>query len=226
MARYRHLSVKFLGIALIAICALTLLLTGSRSGVLCLTGTALVYAWFSPRRIVYIAAMIILGIGTWIALPEQYKERYGSITSDHVDASSQGRLDAWMAGVRMFVDHPVTGVGPAAFAAAYLEREGIWLYSHSLYVELLASLGLLGVISWSTFLYLTIRRLRLMAPARGSPTPARTDNAVFARANYAILAGLLVAGVFGHILFRDTWYIIAALVVAKHRVDTLESGGD
>jgi O-antigen ligase len=125
----------------------------------------------------------------------------------------------------MFIDRPITGVGPAAFAAAYLERDGIWLYSHSLYIELLASLGLLGVITWSIFLYRVIRRLRLMAPTRGSPVPTGTDNTVFVRATYAILAGLLIAGIFGHILFRDTWYLIAALVAARYRVDTLDAGG-
>ncbi len=224
MSRYRGAFAKFAGVAIIGVCFLALILTGSRSGLLCLTGTGLVFAWFSHRRLIYFAVMVIVGIGTWFALPDQYKARYATITSDEVDESSQGRLDAWMAGVGMFIDHPFTGVGPKAFAAAYLERDGVWLYSHSLYIELLASLGLLGVVTWSVFLYCLIRRLRTMAPSRGSPSPADDDNVIFARSNYAILAGLLIAGVFGHILFRDTWYVMAAIVAAKYRVDTFKAG--
>ena len=212
-ARYRGLMPRALCLAMGAICFVTLMITGSRSGVLCLIGTALTYAWFSRHRVALLMAIVMVSVMTWFALPQQYKERYGSMTSQEVDASSQGRLDAWMAGARMFLDYPITGVGPRAFAAAYLSREGVWLYSHSLYVELVASMGLLGTATWAWFLWAVFARLKRLRDE--SDESEDIDTAVFVRAIYAVLVGLLIAGVFGHILFRDTFYVVAALVVSK-----------
>jgi len=124
----------------------------------------------------------------------------------------------------MFIDHPITGVGPQAFAAAYLDREGVWLYSHSLYVELLATMGVLGTAAWVWFLWQILASLRRMSRAPTEDSDHEKDAMVFARANYAVIVGLLIAGVFGHILFRDTWYVVAELVVARENVAKLTSG--
>jgi len=222
IVKYRKPVARFLCFAMMAVCFVTLIITGSRSGVLSLLGTAFTYAWFSRHRFAYFVLIVFLSVATFFAMPEQYKERYGSIASDQVDASSQGRLDAWAAGMRMFVDYPVTGVGPQAFAAAYLQREGMWLYSHSLYVELLASMGVVGTAAWGWFLYQLFAALGRMIKRRKDDEAYQRDTVVFVRATYAIIFGLLVAGVFGHILFRDTWYVLAGLVVAKEKLTLKE----
>lgn len=218
VVKYRKPVARFLCFVLMGVCFVTLIVTGSRSGILSLLGTAFTYAWFSRHRLAYFGLIVFLSVATFFAMPEQYKERYGSIASENVDASSQGRLDAWAAGMRMFVDYPITGVGPQAFAAAYLQREGIWLYSHSLYVELLATMGVVGTAAWCWFLYQVLAALKRMNKRRKDDPAYQRDTVVFVRATYAIIFGLLVAGVFGHILFRDTWYILAGLVVAKEKL--------
>ncbi len=214
-SRFRKIPYRFLLFSLIAFCFLSLLITGSRSGVLTIVAVGFTYAWFSRHRIIYLAALIFLGIATWAALPNQYKERYSSIGGENMDASSRGRLNAWQAGVDMFLEKPIWGVGPGVFAAAYLDRKGIWLYSHSLYVETLATTGLLGLVTWFYFMYQIIKMLGRIGRWRGSPQ-VKNSARIFTRANYAIIAGLLLAGVFGHILFRDTWYMLAALIVARY----------
>lgn len=221
MVRYRRPIARAFCFAMMGICFVTLIVTGSRSGILSLLGTSFTYAWFSRHRIAYFILIVFLSVVTFVAMPEQYKERYGSIASEEVDASSQGRLDAWAAGMRMFVDYPITGVGPQAFAAAYLEREGVWLYSHSLYVELIATMGVVGTVAWGWFLYQVLIALRRMHRRKTETAYFKTDTVVFVRATYAIIIGLLVAGVFGHILFRDTWYVLAALVVAKEKLSLI-----
>jgi len=218
IVKYRRPLSRLLCFGMMGICFVTLIVTGSRSGVLSLLGTSLTYSWFSRHRIAYFILIAFLSVVTFVAMPEQYKERYGSIASDEVDASSQGRLDAWAAGMRMFVDYPITGVGPQAFAAAYLEREGTWLYSHSLYVELLSTMGIVGTAAWCWFLYQVLAALKRMHRRKTADKHYQRDTVVFVRATYAIIIGLLVAGVFGHILFRDTWYVLAALVVAKEKL--------
>ncbi len=213
-ARHKAITARTVVVVLIGFCFVSLMITGSRSGVLCVTAIAFAYAWFSRHRLALMAAVIFLAIATWVALPEQYKVRYGSMTGEEIDASSQGRLDAWMAGLEMFVEKPLLGVGPGVFAAAYLERKGIWLYSHSLYIEAISTTGLLGAFAWGFFMYIILKILADMNRRRGSPAGKRNKIQVFVRASYAILAGLFLAGVFGHILFRDTWYILAGLITA------------
>ncbi|PWB76158.1 hypothetical protein C3F09_01000 [candidate division GN15 bacterium] len=223
MARYRKALVRAICMGLIGICFVTLLITASRSGVLCILAIAFCYAWFSRHRAAYIAALVLLSVATWVVLPEQYKQRYGSITSGQIDESSQGRIDAWKAGLGMFTDRPFVGVGPGVFAAAYLDRHGLWLYSHSLYIEALAETGVIGTTAFFTFLVIMILDLRKLSRIRGVPEARSEELKVFARAGYAIIAGLLVAGVFGHILQRDTWYLMAGLVVAKYNLAAAES---
>jgi probable O-glycosylation ligase (exosortase A-associated) len=223
LARYRHRIVRFLCMAMIGICFLTLLITASRGGVLCILAILVCYAWFSRHRLAYIAALVLFSVVTWIALPEQYKNRYGSIASSQIDDSSQGRLDAWKAGLGMFEEKPFVGVGPGVFAAAYLDRHGLWLYSHSLYIEALAETGILGTATFATLLVLMVLQLGRMSRVRGAPETRREELQVFARSGYAIVAGLLVAGVFGHILQRDTWYLLAGLIVARFNLVEAES---
>jgi len=213
-SRHRTLMTKAIIIALICMCLFCLMITGSRSGVLTIMGVAMVLAWFSRHRIIYFAAMVLLAVGIWIALPEQYKERYGSITDEQVDASAMGRLNAWKSGLGMFMEKPIYGVGPGAFAAAYMERDGIWLYSHSLYVEMIASTGLLGFITWCFFMYQFFTWLIGMKRRRNTAVYIKNKIDVFIHSNYAIISGLLLAGVFGHILFRDTFYMMAGVIVA------------
>ncbi len=213
-SRHKTMMARLFIVSLMGLCLFCLLITGSRSGVITIVGIAITFAWFSRHRLVYYAAMVVLAVGIWIALPEQYKNRYGSITEQEIDAYSQGRLDAWQAGLGRFMEKPVYGVGPGAFAAAYRERDGVWLYSHSLYIETISSTGLLGFVTWWFFMYQFLKMLGDMKRRRGSPDYLKNQIGVFVRSNYAIIAGLLLAGVFGHILFRDTFYMLAAVIVA------------
>lgn len=216
--KYRSFWVR--GLCLLLACSsfVTLLITGSRSGLLCLGATAMVLIWHSSRRFITLLAIVVLSIVGWTQLPDQYKTRYSTIGSTELDGSSQGRLDAWKAGLRMFTERPLLGVGPKMFTDAYGRREGVYLASHSMYIELLATMGLLGTVAWGLFFWRFIQAIRRLR-SRLRETGARdSPDDRFLVTVYAIVGGLLVAGVFGHLLFRDTWYILAALVVTIGRL--------
>ncbi len=214
-ARYRKPFLKALLVLLMITCLVTLIITGSRSGILCILGVFLTYSWFSKRRALYIVAIIFISVIAWFALPDQYKERYGSIASSEIDGSSQGRIDAWIAGLGIFLEKPLFGVGPGIFSTAYGTRYGIWLSAHSLYIEMLATVGILGSFTWGLFLWRLITMLGEMRHKYEKYTFLAEDIFVFRKSVYAVVAGLLIAGVFGHILLRDTWYIIAGLAISR-----------
>jgi len=223
IARYKNVLIRWLCLLLIIICFITLIITASRSGLLCIIAVALTYIGFSKHRVAYFVCLVLVSVCTWALMPEQYKMRYSSITSSQLDDSSQGRVEAWKVGLDMFLEKPILGVGPGVFPAAYWNRRGVWLQSHSLYIQVMAETGAVGILAFATLLIVIFKRLNTMF--RSDPTKRSSDDLkVFARANYAILIGLLVAGVFGHIMLRDTWYLTAALIVAKTNLLPQEAG--
>jgi O-antigen ligase len=154
-------------------------------------------------------------------LPDQYKERYSSITRSEIDASSQGRVDAWRTGLRMFVDRPLFGVGIGCFGVAHGTEysRGNWLEAHSLYVQIVAEIGLVGTIA---FLLLLHEMLRLNRRTSRRLLARGPDAAFEVRVLDAMAAGfvvLLVSGIFGHSLTRETWYVFAAAGIAILRID-------
>lgn len=82
--------------------------------------------------------------------------------------SSPPRAELWRAGVQMWLSHPLLGIGPDNFRHAhgrYLSQASFddRLTANSWYVELLATTGIVGLLSWLLIpgaLILTARRRR------------------------------------------------------------------
>lgn len=209
----------------------TLSITGSRASLIGFLA-GLIYLWWSSRRrlLVGLIGLLILGASFFI-LPEQYQTRYSSITQSELDESSQGRLDAWEKGLHMAIDRPLFGVGINCFGTAHAlayspESKPSYLRAHSLYVQVLAELGLFGAIAFFAFM---IEFLRLNRRA-GRRLAAAGERWAFEettlKALFAGFAVLLLTGVFGHSLLRRTWYIYAAIGLSTWRIylDDLKRG--
>src|SRR6476619_4778368 len=65
------------------------------------------------------------------------------------DLSLSGRLDQWRVARHMFTEHPLAGEGAGSWEAQWLLHEPYNDYNqrpHSLYLETLAELGLIGAV--------------------------------------------------------------------------------
>jgi probable O-glycosylation ligase (exosortase A-associated) len=203
--------------------AVTMSLTGSRSGLLGFLG-GLVFLWVGIRRrlVTAIIGIVILGVGLTV-MPDQYKARYSTITRKELDGSSQGRIVAWKKGVRMMADRPLTGVGLDCFGTAnalkYSPKDDpSWLESHSLYVQVPAEIGILGAVFFFAFLYEILRvnaRVRRRLELDGGSWELE---ATTLRGLAAGVVVLLITGVFGHSFLRHTWYVYGALGVVITRL--------
>lgn len=116
-----------------------------------------------------LVGILILGGGPAI-VPDSVAERAASgiadlrpfdaasvtITDDNFAAAE--RMAHWQAGMRMFADHPVTGVGAAHFNIEYRDyfvREEFRFsrgHAHNFYIHVLAELGLAGIAAYTVLI--------------------------------------------------------------------------
>ena len=108
-----------------------------------------------------------------------------------------GRSELWSLALGMFRENPLLGVGPDNFRWLYGRDAGrsTWdtrLYSNSLYLEILATTGLLGAAAFAGLLLRALRGLQLSVAKALNPTEALTV--------LAAVVGFLVHGVFDYLL--------------------------
>lgn len=198
-----------------ALMVITLSTTGSRASVLgFLAGLACLW-WLSPRRMITgLAGLMLLILGLAI-LPEQYKERYATITHSKLDASSEGRIESWKAGMQMLGDRPLFGVGIENYMPAHAEysKGKTHLDAHNMYVLTLAEMGLLGALAFFGLLIEMVRLNRRVAHVLESEPNWRFEWLV----TNGIFAGfivLLIAGFFGNSFTRRDWYVFGGIDLA------------
>ena len=198
----------------------TMILTGSRTGFMCLLMLMVVFTITRKKAILIAPLMAMLVLGIWLAMPTEYKKRYTTVEDLKNDESYQNRIISWKSGLHMFEDYPLTGVGMGNFPYANGEKywpikNGIrvWLQPHSLYVQMIAETGLLGTISWWIFLLSMIAtNVRTRKQLKDTSAPGWMKKFP-AAAGFSTLA-LLVCGYSAHMLYRHTWYELGAMTAA------------
>jgi O-antigen ligase len=174
----------------------------------------------------------------YFSLPAAYKTEMSTI-QETSSGTAEMRLFLWVTATRMWLDHPIFGVGPenaayllgryqppptkgGMFSARHFQ-ERVWGMTalHSVYFQVLAERGLVGVLlfSWmAVSFYATMRRLRRDAPKLGARSDALVRDAIlYALALEAAMAGFLVAGGFLSMLHYPYFWFFTALAVAHDR---------
>ncbi len=128
--------------------------TQSRGGTLAI-GAALLIYWLtvSKRKALGAVLLVCVVVGGALAAPATYVNRMNSISDYEDDSSSQGRLRAWRAALKMAIDFPL-GVGANNFSRAYgryyipEDTSGYkafrWISPHSVYFRVIGEYGYLG----------------------------------------------------------------------------------
>ena len=203
----------------------TVVVTGSRASMLALVAVGIYYLLHSKHKIIACACFVTLLCATWIAMPVEYQQRYLSparyAEGGDLDESNQLRMRVWKAGWRMFIDHPVLGVGAGQFSTAYGtgysgRAHGAWMQPHNLLIQVGCELGLVGLVIFGYFLFQIVKANRSILQLKGrSPYELNYEVAV---ACGALLAGVADVSVFGHTLYRPYWYLLGGLVAANRFV--------
>jgi O-antigen ligase len=192
------------------------------------------------RRISVRVQMALVGMALLLALvlPESYRARLGTLTflrqpdptSLYRDNSLRGRSSEMQAGLLMWQDHPVLGVGIENYPANYqqyaqeigLEYRSEDRQAHSLYIQFLAETGTVGTGVFFAFL---IAVFAGFVRAR-SVLRSMTHSASWGSWVPALRAGLvayLVSSIFLHADYFRYFILLTALAVAAMHVVDAES---
>lgn len=170
-------------------------------------------------------------------LPANYTQRLMSLNvffapqdefAMQQDDSLVGRSNQARAGLAMFQDNLLLGVGFGNFSEnywEYAERLGLATigmrasaqmarYPHSLYIEILSEMGLVGFITFSIFFYYLFTHL-IRAYKKYAAHVADSDWTSWMSALAFSLITFLVSGLFLHgLLFRYIWMLIGFILAA------------
>lgn len=155
---FKEISVQqksfFLIAALMTI--IVMILTITRGGWLAMEGVLLVWALFELRenkRLALKLLILALSIFAIILLIPSFSER---ATINEVSAN--WRLIMWDTAWRIFLEHPITGIGLYQFQDYFYSQftEGVvpqqgWQNAHSDYFNFLAESGIIGLVSYIAF---------------------------------------------------------------------------
>jgi putative inorganic carbon (hco3(-)) transporter len=214
---------RYFLIVCFALFLLAILFCGSRGAVLGAATIVAVALARTPKKIGAIVAALVFLCGVWFVLPDASKDRFRNAWEGN-DKNAASRLTFWRAGVEMFSDYPVFGVGPGNFptmyAMQYSDTGKAWA-CHSIYVQALSESGVAGTAVFAALLILTLRlnsRTRKLVIDRLGSDGKRTFEYCLAIGLDLALVGYLASGAFLAVLYYPHLWILLGLSVATHRV--------
>jgi len=184
----------------------------------------MVYSFIVSRhKLRNLGLVVLFGVGFLFLAPAKYLAEIGTISAD--DDTATHRFYMWTTAYRMWIDNPIMGVGAGNFPyriGSYQPMEGDWpshyflrdfsgTASHSMYFELLAEHGLVGVgfvalVVVSHFRVIA-RARRLAAHLRRANRSAQDFAELYGPALAAGMVGFLAAGTFLSVTYYPyLWY--------------------
>jgi len=216
---------------------LSIIFTYSRGGFLALVVVIILMLLRMKLNPWLLGALVVFGLIVWQFLPAQYTDRIGTL-GDLVggdpeigvasDISFRGRLSETTVAWLMFLDHPIQGVGLANYNANYQDySQNLGLdarlearSAHSLYLEIAAETGIVGLLVFGAILWVLFRGL-----ARASTLFKRGGMPDYANMTFALavaLIGYLVGSVFLHLAYARYFWLFIGLGLAVPNVARYE----
>ncbi len=233
MKSHKGTFLKFFLTAVMAIILWTIIISGSRGGMLGAIIMLGLIAFHSRHRALSLVIAVITIAVLGAAMPEQYVERFSSIVhynnlEDGTGAadSAQGRIRGFLVGMEILLTRPVTGVGIGCFSTYNHEYHGSWLQAHNLIGQLAGELGLLGIFTFAFFIYKVTKNIKFIREYLSLKKRKDALNYQIATACKISYIMLFILGMFGHNLYRFNWYLFAAFTAITARLVISQKGED
>jgi O-antigen ligase len=230
-----------------AIFALANVASFSRGGFvgLCAVGAFCLFNAPNKARNFLILTIVVLILA--FSAPKTYWAEIETIgpSAMHED-TGQARMDYWKAGWKMFLAHPLFGVGPMNYSVwvedYHENRARMWgRVAHSLYFTLLPEMGLVGIFLFFSMLYVSIKdhkhiynlynRRNALLALINLPHAERAQASRIIRFYYFLslalsgsAVGYLVTGAFISVLWYGYFYgLVAQWVMVSNSAKQIES---
>jgi putative inorganic carbon (HCO3(-)) transporter len=201
-----------LGMATVYLAAI--FVTFSRGGLVGLAAVVGLYAW--RHRNIWVYGMLTLAIAAAVVFAGQHWSRGEDFSRLDGDVSFQERVATSQAGLEMFVDHPLLGVGLGCSVVAWplYAPQGLYtrgaLVTHNTFVQVLSETGVLGAAPFLLLVALSLYHSRKLA--------VRPTTAALGAAVEGALWGFVVCGLSGGYVLTWFPYILFGLLAAIRRV--------
>ena len=168
-------------------------------------------------RSLFVAGFVALGFVALI--PDDNWNRFQAAGSQE-DDTSQTRLTAWMAGIRMGNEFPITGVGPNNFVHVNMNIYGSSnpFVQHNVFVQAVSELGYPGLLLFVGMIvgcFYNHRNTRKLLVEKQIEDPFLNG---LSHGLDLCLIGFLVNGCFITVLYYPMFWIIMILSVTLHEV--------
>lgn len=202
-------------------------LTFSRGAAVAVAATLAVMVLLRELRIRQVLGLLTILTAVVIVAVPDYVTRLSSLggvttlsssdSSESADASIVGRQTENLAAWNTFLDHPTVGVGPGVYfkeySREYANRLGLrYLESerrgHSLYLELAADTGIIGV---GSFLAMVGTALVLLYRSFKEWRDRDPERALLASSFFFALFAYLACAVFLHLSYQRYFWVLIAL---------------
>jgi O-antigen ligase len=229
----QHLLLRLLALAALVLVINAIMLTYSRGAIVALTVMLVVVLPVMRVRLSWIIGASII-FATFLSLaPSNYTERmrtivdaFGNADGDqaHVDDAVGGRVAEMQIAWQMFKDHPVLGVGEDHYQDRFQQYSvllngpprGESRKAHSLYLEIAAERGVVGLIVFGVLLFCLGRHFW-----RAHTTFAKAGQLHYAQMVLALavgFAGYLAAALFLHESYTHYFWMMVGLALAVPQV--------
>jgi O-antigen ligase len=199
----------------------SVILTNSRSGMLSfivfLGITALRGKKFTSK-LKYIFSAILVLVLIWQFMPAENRTRLETVWNPqagpaNAQASAEGRIEGLVAGIDMFKQNVISGVGVGNFIAYRMQYlDEVPLNAHNIAGQILGEAGIIGALSLAGLIFVTWHSAKKL---RVNYLQYPEDKLLYLMAGlgFAITNSILLllfTGLFGHNALRFNWLWLAA----------------
>lgn len=214
--------------ALMVVVVCGIVATQSRGGFIALLGVALMIVRGSRKKMVAVLIGAIIAVAVIWAMQRGAFDRFSTITNYQSEETAQIRMHMWKAGVRMFADHPILGVGAGMFSVAYGQdykdpsfAYNTWWTAHNSLIQVGAEMGLLGLLLWIGFAvsgFSSLRTARRRISLSDLEDRAKAPFLWMISALETSLAGFIMGAMFLSRAYDWILIIVLALITALLRI--------
>jgi putative inorganic carbon (HCO3(-)) transporter len=163
---------KYFSLGILIILVLGVIASGSRGGWIGLMAAIFCCLLLSKRKALSLVITGLLAAVIVLFAPAKYWQGVASISHTN-EGTAQSRINYWKAGVRMFLDHPIIGVGAAngpirmsEYVTGFADINTQWGRTfHGTFPQVMAELGSAGLLLYLAMIFFVLKHLRKLIKA-------------------------------------------------------------